>query len=289
MSKMVLTNVKKSYGKKTVIENLNLTLESGKIYGLIGRNGAGKTTLLSMMSNQVPVTEGTVTLDGENVWENRKALDRICFARELTATKENGMAGYTVQNYLKIASCYYSYWDQPYAEKLMQAFGLEPKSKLGKMSKGQLSAVTIVAALASKCEFTFLDEPVAGLDIVARELFYKLLLEEYTDTGRTFVISTHIIEEAADIMEEVLILNQGKILLKENTQELLNRSVLVSGLQEEAEKAVAGLEVCHRELSGRRLSAVVRLKEDQEIRTDCDVTIQPVTLEKLFVALCREV
>ena len=289
MSEMVLTNVKKIYGKKMVVENLNLTLESGKIYGLIGRNGAGKTTLLSMMSNQVPVTEGTVTLDGENIWENRKALDRICFSRELTATKENGMAGYTVKSYLKIASCYYSLWDQTYAEKILDVFGLDSKNKLGKMSKGQLSAVTIVVALASKCEFTFLDEPTSGLDIVAREQFYKLLLEEYTETGRTFVISTHIIEEAADIMEEVLILNQGKILMKENTQELLNRSVLVSGLQEETEKAVAGLEVCHQELSGRRLSAVVLLKENQEIRADSDVTTQPVTLEKLFVALCREV
>ena len=289
MSQMVLKDVKKTYGKKTVIENLNLTLESGKIYGLIGRNGAGKTTLLSMMSNQAPVTEGSVTLDGENIWENRKALDRICFSRELTATKENGLAGYSVKSYLKIASCYYSLWDQSYAENTLAVFGLDPKSKLGKMSKGQLSAVTVVVALASKCEFTFLDEPTSGLDIVAREQFYKLLLEEYTESGRTFVVSTHIIEEAADIMEEVLILNQGKILLKENTQELLNRCAMISGLQEEAEKAVAGLEVCHRELSGRRLTAVVLLKEGQEIRAEYDVTSQPVTLEKLFVAPCREV
>ena len=289
MSEMVLTNVKKTYGKKTVIENLNLTLEGGKIYGLVGRNGAGKTTLLSMMSNQAPVTEGSVTLDGENVWENRKVLDRICFSRELTATKENGMAGYTVKNYLKIAACYYTDWDQNYAEKVAEVFGLELKAKLGKMSKGQLSAVTIAVALASKCEFTFLDEPTSGLDIVAREQFYKLILEEYTETGRTFVISTHIIEEAADIMEEVLILNRGKILLKENTQELLNRSFLISGLEEEVEKAVADLEICHRKLSGRRLTAVVLLKEGQKIRADYDVTTQPVTLEKLFVALCGEV
>ena len=289
MSEIVLTNVKKTYGKKTVIENLNLTLESGKIYGLIGRNGAGKTTLLSMMSNQASVTEGSVTLDGENVWENRKALDRICFSRELTATKENGLAGYTVKNYLRIASCYYSLWDQPYAEKVLAVFGLNPKDKLGRMSKGMLSAVTIVVALASKCEFTFLDEPTSGLDIVAREQFYKLLLEEYTETGRTFVISTHIIEEAADIMEEVLILNQGKILLKENTQELLNRSFLLSGLEEEVEKTAADLKICHRALSGRRLSAVVLLDEGQKLAESCDVTVQPMSLEKLFVALCGEV
>ena len=289
MSQMVLANVQKSYGKKSVIENLDLTLESGKIYGLIGRNGAGKTTLLSVMSNQAPVTGGSITLDGENVWENRKALDRICFSRELTATKENGLAGYSAKKYLKIASCYYSQWDQQYAEKLVDAFGLDPREKLGKMSKGQLSAVTIAAALASKCEFTFLDEPTSGLDIVARELFYKLLLEEYTETGRTFVISTHILEEAADIMEEVLILNQGKILIKENTQELLGRSFVISGLQEETEQAIAGVNVCARELSGRRMTATVILKENQQLPGNADVTIQPINLEKLFVALCREV
>ena len=93
-----------------------------------------------------------------------------------------------------------------------------------------LSMVTILVAMASKAEFTFLDEPVAGLDVVAREQFYQLLLEEYTETGRTFVLSTHIIEEAADVMEEVIILDRGKILLKENTQELVDRARYVTAL-----------------------------------------------------------
>ena len=88
MSKLTCENLTKAYGKNTVLTNLNLTLESGKIYGLIGRNGAGKTTMLSIMSNQNPATGGKVTLDGENIWENRKALDRICFSRELNITAE---------------------------------------------------------------------------------------------------------------------------------------------------------------------------------------------------------
>ena len=289
MSEMVLKNVKKDYGKKTVIENLNLTLESGKIYGLIGRNGAGKTTLLSMMSNQAPVTGGEITLDGENIWENQKALDRICFARELNVTRENGLITYSVSQYLKLASCFYRDWDQNYAEELLKVFALDSKAKLGKMSKGQLSALTIVTALASKKEFTFLDEPTSGLDIVAREQFYKVLLQEYTETGRTFVISTHIIEEAANIMEEVLILNQGKILVKENTQELLTRSFTVSGLREEVEKATEGMKVYYPEVTGRRMTVTVILEENQQLPCGSDVTVQPVTLEKLFVALCVEV
>ena len=91
MSKLVCENLNKSYGKKPVLENLNLTLESGRIYGLIGRNGAGKTTMLSIMSNQNPASGGQVKLDGENIWENRKALDRICFSRELNVTAESGL------------------------------------------------------------------------------------------------------------------------------------------------------------------------------------------------------
>ncbi len=80
MSKLVCENLTKKYGDKTVLDHVNLTLESGKIYGLIGRNGAGKTTLLSLMSNQNPITEGTAVIDGQRIWENPKALSRLCFS-----------------------------------------------------------------------------------------------------------------------------------------------------------------------------------------------------------------
>ena len=157
MSKLVCENLTKAYGQKTVLNNLNLTLESGKIYGLIGRNGAGKTTMLSIMANHNPATSGCVTLDGENIWENRKVLDRICFSRELNISAESGLAGYTVKRYLKAAATYFAGWDKDMAARLMQQFGLKEKAKLSKLSKGMLSMVTIIVALASKAEFTFLD------------------------------------------------------------------------------------------------------------------------------------
>ena len=90
-----------------------------------------------------------------------------------------------------------------------------------------MSMVTIVVALASKAKYTFLDEPTAGLDVVARNDFYKLLIEEYTESGRTFVISTHIIDEASDVFEEVIIIKDKKIALKENTTELLERALFM--------------------------------------------------------------
>jgi len=288
MSVFKCENLSKSYGQKVVLNELNLELESSKIYGLIGRNGAGKTTMLSIMSNQNPSTSGMVTLDGDNIWENRKALDRICFSRELNITAESGLAAYTVKRYLGAAALYLPHWDKEMAVHLMQTFQLDPKAKLGKLSKGMLSMVTIIVAMASKAEFTFLDEPVAGLDVVAREQFYKLLLNEYTETGRTFVISTHIIEEAADVMEEVIILNKGKIILKENTQDLIDRACYVTGLAEQVEQAISGLECHHPESLGRSKGVTVLLKPGEQINSALDVSVQPLNLQKIFVALCGE-
>lgn len=285
---MVCNKLGKSYGKKEVLKNVDLTLEPGKIYGLIGRNGAGKTTLLSIMSNQNPASSGAVTLDGENIWENRKALDRICFSRELNITAESGLAQYTVKQYLRTAATYFAHWDKEMAKHLVELFQLDIKKKLGKLSKGMLSMVTIIVAMASKAEYTFLDEPVAGLDVVAREQFYKLLLQEYTDTGRTFVISTHIIEEAADVMEEVIIIRDGAILLKENTQELIDRACYVTGLTEEVDNATAGLETHRPEKMGRSKGVTVLLREGQSVDSKYDVTVQPVSLQNIFLALCGE-
>ena len=251
MESIVCNGIGKIYGKKQVLKNINLTLEKGKIYGLIGRNGAGKTTLLSIMSAQNPASEGTVTWNGENVWENRKALDHICFSRELSINLYgSGVSGMKVKDYLKTASYYYPNWDQALAEELIKKFELNTKQRINKMSKGMLSMVTIIVALASKADFTFMDEPVAGLDVVMRDYFYHKLMEEYTETGRTFVISTHIIEEATDLMEEVVMIKNGEVLLKENTQELLERSYHVSGLAEVVDQATEGYERHHEEKMG---------------------------------------
>ena len=146
--------------------------------------------------------------------------------------------------------------------------------------------VTIIVALASKSEYTFFDEPVAGLDVVARETFYKILLEEFSESGRTFVISTHIIEEAADIFEEVLFLDKGTIILKENTQELVGRTVHVSGVSEEVDKIMEGKKTYHVETIGRSKAATVMLEPGEELKNSADITVQPMNLQQVFVAMC---
>ena len=187
-------NIVKKYGKDKVLQDVNIEIETGKIYGLIGRNGAGKTTLLSILTAQNPATEGTVTLDGQKVWENEKALSKMCYSREIPQVTMFGPNSLKVKDYLATAKAFYVHWDEEYAKHLVELFNLNPKKRISKLSKGMLSAVTIIVALASKADITFLDEPVAGLDVVARMQFYQLIRDEHESTGRTFIISTHIIK-----------------------------------------------------------------------------------------------
>ena len=186
-------NIVKVYGKKEVLHSVSLEIQPGVIYGLIGRNGAGKTTLLSILTAQNTHDSGTVTYGGEPVWENERALADICFSRELSPMLMFGENTYKVKDYLRAASIYYPRWDKEYAKRLTERFGLDMKKRISKLSKGMMSMVTIIIAMASRAPITILDEPVAGLDVVAREDFYKILMEDYTETGRTFIIYTHII------------------------------------------------------------------------------------------------
>lgn len=283
--KLICRGITKKYGKKEVLQKVDLELEPGKIYGLIGRNGAGKTTLLSIMSAQNPTTQGEVLLGDVPVWENQEALKHIYFSREINPNS-TVYSGLKVKEHLKIAAAYLPNWDQELADRLVTLFHLDKKKRISKLSKGMASMLTIVTALASKAEFTFLDEPVAGLDVVAREQFYRLLVEEFTESGRTFVVSTHIIEEASDVLEEVIFLHEGEVLLKENTQELLEHCVYVSGKTEAVEEAVKGKEIHARRILGRSQGVMVRLKEEEQILPDGQITLQHMNLQKIFVSLC---
>lgn len=285
-NKLSCKNIGKAFGKKVVLENVDLELEKGKIYGLIGRNGAGKTTLLSIMSGQNPASGGEVTLNGQPVWENQEVLDQICFSRELNPVNQNGGNTMKVKEYLRAASIYMPHWDQEMADKLVKEFEIDVKCRINKLSKGMMSAVTIIVALASKAEFTLLDEPVAGLDVVMREVFYRLLLEEFAESGRTFVISTHIIEEAAGIFEEVIMMNKGKIILKENTQELLDRAVHISGKSEAVDKAIAGKKLYHHETIGRSKGAMLLLNAGETFPANPELSVQPMSLQQIFVGMC---
>lgn len=282
-----LKGIVKKYGKKTVLSGLDLTIEEGKIYGLVGRNGAGKTTMLSIASAQNSVTGGEVLLDGEKVWENQRALDQICFSREVGNMVNGVQNTMKVKEYLKAAQMLFPHWDKEMADRLVDEFELDKKQRIFKLSKGMQSMVTIIIALASKAKYTFLDEPAAGLDVVARENFYRILLDEYSESGRTFVVSTHIIEEAAEVFEEVIFLDKGKILLKENTDDLLERCIHVSGKAEDVDAVSEGKKMYRPEKLGRSKGVTLFLEPGESFdKSGKDIDVSPVSLQDVFVALC---
>ena len=277
----------KSYKNKQVLHNLDLTIEPGKIYGLIGRNGAGKTTLLGILTAQNTKDSGEVTYDGQNVWENQQALNDICFSRELQSTMFYGRNNLKIKHYMKSASIYYPNWDEAYAQRLLEEFKLDPKKKIYQLSKGQLSMVTITIALASGSPITILDEPAAGLDVVMRERFYQLMLEDFARTNRTFLVSTHIIEEAASVFERVIILDEGRILENSPTEELVDQFRYISGREDEVDRVCAGLEVLSVHQMGRHKTVAVRGGGVKlEAARQADVDIAPMNLQNVFVALC---
>lgn len=285
-------NLVKTYGKKEVLHHVDIELKPGVIYGLLGRNGAGKTTLLSCLTAQNAVTLGSVTYGGQPVWENEEVLADLCFSRELSTNLVFGENSYRVGDYLKAASAYYPHWDKAYAEQLVETFGLERKKRISKLSKGMMSMVTIVLAMASKAPITILDEPVAGLDVVAREAFYKLLLEEYTATGRTFVVSTHIIEEAAGVLEQVILMDDGKILEVAPTEEFVASFSFVSGRNEDVDAVAQRIgkeKLLRQEEFGRQKGVALRagVAESRAAAEALalDVDVNAVNLQKAFLYL----
>jgi ABC-2 type transport system ATP-binding protein len=277
-------NLTKIFGKKTAVGGVSFELEPHKIYGLIGRNGAGKTTLLGILSGQNPMTGGEVAYDGGKIWENQKALNEICFSREINPISDNKK----IKALLKTAEIMFPYWDKEYAKNLIGIFQLDMKKRLNQLSKGMLSAITIIIALASKAPMTFLDEPVSGLDVIMREKFYKLLVEEYVNSERTFVISTHIIDEAANVFEDVIILEEGKILRNENTEELLARHRMVHGRDEEIDEFCKKYKAIHTETLGRAKSVCIEIGDFAEFEKDIqnyNFDISKASLQKLFTQL----
>ncbi len=282
-------HINKSYGKQQVLKDCNIELVAGCIYGLIGRNGVGKTTLLGILTAQNTMDSGSVTYNGVPVWENRAALSQLCFSRELSSMLGMGQNPLKINEYLRAANIYYPAWDAAYADRLIKKFKLDCKKKIYKLSKGQMSMVTIIVALASRAPITILDEPVAGLDVVAREQFYQLLLEDYTETGRTFVISTHIIEEAAPVFERVLIMDDGTLIEDCPTEELIDQFRLVSGAEDALAAALAasGVQTLQTQSLGRHKMVAVRGNATAFAALAAQgVAVEPMTLQNVFVALC---
>lgn len=287
MKKIIEVNqLEKAYGDFQAIKNMSFSIEENKTYGLLGRNGAGKTTLMKMITSQIFSSSGELTVFGEDPFENKKVLSSICFIKE--SQKYPKM--FSVQDILDVSKGLFSNWDHEYALSLINDFNLPLKKKVQKLSRGMLSAVGIVVGLASRAPITIFDEPYLGLDAVSRNLFYDRLMEDYGENPRTIILSTHLIDEVSNLLEHILVIDNGELIINEDAESLRGTAYTVTGTAAKVEAFISGKETVHREPFGGLLSVTVIGKQNQLDRKQAienGLEITPVSLQQLVVHLTK--
>ncbi|QNG19180.1 ABC transporter ATP-binding protein [Rhodococcus triatomae] len=272
----------KKFGSVTALDDVTLDLRENKIYGLLGRNGAGKTTLMQIMTGQAFQTSGEVHVFGRTPHENTEVLRGVSFIKESQAYPTD----YKVAHVLAAARHLLRDWDEQFAQELLRDFDLPTDRKVKKLSRGMTSALGVILGLASRAPLTFFDEPYLGLDAVARQLFYDRLLADYAEHPRTVVLSTHLIDEVADLLEHVVLIDRGRIVADADAEEMRESAVTVSGSVEDVDSFVGARPELRRESIGSHTRVLMRTTdhtEDVAHAKALGLTIEPVSLQQLIV------
>ena len=273
------------YGAVTALDDLSFTLPGGRIYGLLGRNGSGKTSLLSVLAGFRKASGGTVLIDGQPVFETPQITRQVCLIRE---TGDTGDKDERVRDALFTVARLRPSWDRDYADALVERFQIPRGAKLRDLSLGQRSALGMIFGLAARAPVTLFDESHLGMDAPSRAAFHDELLADFMARPRTVVISTHLIDELSPLFEEVVIIDNGRLLLQDETEVLRAQGADVTGPAEAVDRFVSGHTVLRERQLGRTKSAMVYGGLDERDRRqarDADLDLGPVALQDLFVHL----
>ena len=277
---IVINQVSKSFGPVRALNRVSVTLEEGKIYGLLGRNGAGKSTLLNVLTDRIFPEEGSVTVDGEPVRDNDRALSKMYLMSEKNCYPES----MRVKEAFRWTKEFYPDFDQEFAWNLAAAFELNTNAKVNKLSTGYSSIFKLVVALSVNTPYVLLDEPVLGLDANHRDLFYRTLLSRYTQRPFTAVISTHLIEEVASLIEDVVVIHKGEVLRQGSCQDLLSQGYTVTGPKGLVEEYLKGKNVLGVDALGGLESGYV-LGEPDRSSLPQGLELSGLDLQKLFILM----
>lgn len=279
-----LKNLTKSYHGQKALNDFSASFEKNKIYGLLGRNGAGKTTMINCATARIFADSGKALAFGEPVAENAHVLPKICYMPEKTMFMKKMKVAVT----LKYAADFFENFDKAYADELCEKFELDVNKKYNELSRGYESILRIVIGLAARAPLTIFDEPVLGLDAAVRDIFYRELIDDYTKNPRTFIISTHLIEESADVFEEALIIKKGRLVAQSSVEELKSKAHYVSGKASVVDEALSGLNVINTEsVAGVKVAAVFEALDHEKLREieSQGLEVTPIPIQKLFIYL----
>jgi ABC-2 type transport system ATP-binding protein len=276
-----VTGLTRRYREQLALDDVNFDIDGASITGLLGRNGAGKTTLMRIIAAQEFASAGSVQVLGASPFQNDAVLRRMIFIRE-----DQSFPSLRVRHVLRVASWFYPNWSGGLAEGLLADFDLPLNRNVSSLSRGMRSALGIVIGLASRAEVTLFDEPYAGLDAVARQLFYDRLLADFAEHPRTVLVSTHLIDEVADLLERVLVIERGRIVLDAAADDLRGIATTVSGIVTAVEEFAVGRTIWERRSVGSHESVVVAgaLDDDDRARArQLHLSLAPVSLQQLVL------
>ncbi|WP_426593369.1 ATP-binding cassette domain-containing protein [Cellulomonas sp. McL0617] len=271
------------YGETTALDRVSFDIRAGAITGLLGRNGSGKTTVLSVLAAFLPKTSGTVLVDGEEPWENARTMGATMLVRESGETVPDR----PISEMLRLHAARRATFDTDLAEQLLDTFELSLRDRPDRLSRGKKSAFGVVVGLASRAPLTLLDEVHLGMDAPARYAFYDALLADWLEHPRTIVLSSHLISEVERLLEDVVVLDGGRVLTQSDADSLRARGLTVTGPSDAVDAFVVGRDVVARQQLGSTAQATVvgGLPDDERNARLGGLELGPVPLQDLFVHL----
>lgn len=282
-----ISGLHKAYGRKRVLENFEMTLERGKIHGLLGRNGEGKTTLIRTIMGVIPADRGEILFDGKRV-----GFGDAEYKREIGYIPESSFfySRMSVGAILGFNAAFYPKWNARIASESLDRFALDKKSLVRTLSLGQKLKLGFVTALAAEPGLLILDDPTSGLDVPTRRDVLKEVIGELARAGTTVLFASHLVHELERVIDRLAILKGGRLVLDrefEEVREGVRRIRLAFNGEPPADLGIDGVMESSRD--GRRIEAsVFPWKESMQERlaglSPVSIEVSSMNLEDIFIA-----
>ena len=216
MKLLEINNLNKSFDNKEILKDINLSIQSGKIIGLLGKNGVGKTTLIKLINDLLTPTSGEILIKGQKIGVETKKV--ISYLPERTYLNKQ----MKVSEVISYFEDFYDNFDSEKAKKLLKDLDLDINQKLTQMSKGMQEKVQLVLVMSRNADLYVLDEPLGGVDPATRDYILDTILSNFNENA-SVIISTHLISDIEKILDEVIFIDKGQIVLQSDADKLRNK------------------------------------------------------------------
>lgn len=278
-------NLTKSYGAHKALNNVSLTIQENKIVGLVGRNGAGKTTLLKIIAGFWRKTSGDLRVFTQQPFNQLLISANTIFIDDQMSFPNN----LTLMEILRECKRFYKHWDEQLAIRLFKYFSFRENAMHNQLSKGKKSTFNMIVGLASHCPLTIFDEPTTGMDAVVRKDFYRALLKDYLNFPRTIILSSHHLEEIEELLEEIILIDEGQLLLHESIDAIREYALGLTGNTAIVEQYMNEEDVIFKEQVGiDETFAVIRNNFQKEKLERLGMTVANIPPSDICVYLTKE-